>query len=44
MIIAMGSFVMGDFLDNELKNIRVGLSEVEDAKKEADILMMKKII
>ena len=34
---------MGDFLDNELKNIKVGLSEVEDAKKEADSLMIKKI-
>ena len=43
MIIAMGSFVMGDFLDNELKNIKVGLSEVEDAKKEADTLMINKV-
>ncbi len=34
---------MADFLDNELKNIKVGLSEVEDAKKEADSLMIKKI-
>ena len=34
---------MGDFLDNELKNIKVGLSEVEDAKKEADTLMINKV-
>jgi len=34
---------MADFLDNELKNIKVGLSEVEDTKKEADSLMIKKI-
>jgi len=39
----MGSFVVADFLDNELKNIKVGLSEVEDAKKEADTLMIKKV-
>jgi len=43
VIIAMGSFVVADFLDNELKNIKVGLSEVEDAKKEADTLMIKKV-
>ena len=35
---------MADFLDNELKNINKGLAAVEDAKKEADNLMINKAI
>ena len=29
--------------ENEIKKIKVGLTDLEDAKKEADILMIKKV-
>ena len=44
MDIVLKVFVMADFLDNELKNINKGLAAVEDAKKEADNLMINKVI
>jgi len=43
VIIAMGSFVMADFLNKELAKINEGLAKEEAIKSEADHLMINKV-